>query len=229
MTTHNTTLTRALQRYEQLAYSPLYRTESGGELFIKNNALQKTASGSKGVITFALTTNQIDRSNDRVQPTAFHPLPKSIPLLWSHDASLPPLGKVVNLRYGKAKSGHDAVLGDPIFHDKDDFSKLIHTLVNDDVIETGSIGFIPLAWQEEDARPYIGRGEAYPFTDKIRDYITAELLEFSICNVPMNPGAMSQKANNDPDVLSFDVIDDRIPTVSFRDKEGVLDLSPYLK
>lgn len=248
MTTHNTTLTRALQRYTQHAYSPLYRTADGGELFVKNSALQKTASGSKGKVTFALTTNQIDRANDRVRPTAFAPLPKSIPLLWSHDANLPPIGKVVNLRYGKAKNGYDAVLGDPIFHDKSDLSKLIHELVNDDTIETGSIGFIPLAWQDEDAKPYLDRGEAYPFTDKIRDYISAELLEFSICNVPMNPGAMSQKVNDDTDCLSFDIVEDRIPIVSFNlppvtdvshplenipvvslRGEKIVDLSPYLK
>jgi 2'-5' RNA ligase len=119
------------------------------------------------------------------------------PVLWCHRADEKPIANGLRPREGVLSDGRKTILLDLHFHRVTDESREINDLVNAGAIKSGSIGFLPLTAHDEPAKNY---RDAYPFLDTVRVYDTWELLEFSLCNIPMNPGALVQHAfATDPD------------------------------
>jgi len=90
-------------------------------------------------------------------------------VLWGHDASYPAIGNAEKIGY-KTVNGKKSLVFQPVFHKKDDLSKLVADLVEEGWVKFTSVGFMPKKMKE--------------------NVITqSELLEISFVNIPANPSA----------------------------------------
>jgi HK97 family phage prohead protease len=98
-------------------------------------------------------------------------------VLWAHDASQPPIGRMTKLFTTASQ-----FIGDVRFASADayPFADTVYRLVVDGFIAAGSVGFIPVEWTftSDPDRP-MGI-----------DFKRQELLEFSICPIPANANAL---------------------------------------
>lgn len=143
-------------------------------------AIEKAADDANG-IDWVMSTMDLDRDMERVDPDGadFKNFKKNPVVLWSHDHSIPAIGKVMSPR---VKDG--AVRGKVIFDsENDEFAGMIAKKVKAGMISAGSIGFKPnnVEFIEESKDP----------TRLI--HRKWELVEFSICNVPSNQSALAQR------------------------------------
>lgn len=145
----------------------------------------ETLGGGEEVITYRITTSDTDRSNDRVSVAggklenyAANPV-----LLWAHNHEIPAIGNGKNLR-----ADGEALLADAVYHGIGQFAIDVRNMAKAGILKAVSIGFIPLAWVDEQKAD-----TPYPsgwWREGVRTYTEWELLEFSLCNVPMNPFAL---------------------------------------
>jgi HK97 family phage prohead protease len=143
---------------------------------------QLEMSNEKG-IAWTLSTYDLDRFGERVDPSGwdFSQYMKNPIVEWAHRFDIPAIGKIEGLAVDD-KGLHGLV----IFNDKafDAFGWSIGERVKAGVIRAGSVGFrvieieIPSKEDSKDGTSLIFRKQ--------------ELLEFSICNVPANPYALSK-------------------------------------
>jgi HK97 family phage prohead protease len=128
-----------------------------------------------------LSDKSTDLAGDQIEPTGWQldQFRKNGPLLWSHDASQPPIGKVtgVVVRNGR-------LVGDLTFAKADEyeFADVIYKLVKGRYLNAVSVGFKPIKYvfSKDPNRPYG------------IDFITQKLLEVSVCAVPCNENALIQ-------------------------------------
>lgn len=155
-------------------------------------SMEDCDGGTDNLIRWAITTDQVDRANDRVDPRGINIkryLDNPV-ILWNHDASQPPIGRGVGSpRQTTLPDGRRAVVLDVLFHDITREARDIADLVRAGFLRANSIGFIPLSFHDESVEGY---ADAYDWTDTVRVFDTWELLEDSICTIPMNPGALVQ-------------------------------------
>jgi HK97 family phage prohead protease len=134
-------------------------------------------------IAWTLSTFDLDRFSERIDPAGWdYKRYMNNPVIeWAHRYDIPAIGKADSL-YADEKGLHGLV----IFNDKDydPFGWAIGRRVKAGVIRAGSVGFrvieieIPDKETAKDGTTLIFRKQ--------------ELLEFSICNVPANPFALSE-------------------------------------
>ena len=134
-------------------------------------------------IAWTLSTFDLDRFSERIDPAGWdYKRYTDNPVVeWAHRYDIPAIGKADSL-YADEKGLHGVV----IFNDKDydPFGWAIGERVKAGVIRAGSVGFrileveIPSKEDGKDGTTLIFRKQ--------------ELLEFSICNVPANPFALSK-------------------------------------
>lgn len=129
-------------------------------------------------VTFILTNAVQDRAGDTVAMSGWKldNYLRNPVILWGHDHDEPAIGRMSRL----AVEG-DSLVGDVQFADADTnpFADTIFRLVEGGFISAGSVGFIPLKW-------------SYRENDRGIDWLEQELIEYSICNVPMNPTALAR-------------------------------------
>jgi HK97 family phage prohead protease len=106
---------------------------------------------------------------------------------WAHRYDIPAIGKADSL-YADEKGLHGLI----IFNDKDydPFGWAVGERVKRGIIRAGSVGFRILEIEipsKEDRS-----GTPYPQDGTTLIFRKQELLEFSICNVPANPFALSK-------------------------------------
>ena len=140
----------------------------------------KTPSDDSRVVSWVLSDGSVDRSGDTINPNGWKlaSFQKNAVVLWAHNSSAPPIGRARNVRSDGAR-----LIGDVEFAPSDvsPFADNVFKLVKSGFIKAGSVGFIPLD---------------YSFAkDKTRpngvDFLSQELLEFSICSVPANANAIA--------------------------------------
>jgi HK97 family phage prohead protease len=146
-------------------------------------ALSAGGEGTGDGIAWTLSTFDLDRFSERIDPAGWdYKRYMDNPVVeWAHRYDIPAIGKADNL-YADDKGLHGVV----IFNDKDydPFGWAIGERVKAGVIRAGSVGFrvieieIPSKEDSKDGTTLIFRKQ--------------ELLEFSICNVPANPFALSK-------------------------------------
>ncbi|MDR0760631.1 MAG: HK97 family phage prohead protease [Treponema sp.] len=139
----------------------------------------ETAEG----LPWTLSTFDLDRFSERIDPAGWdYKRYMDNPVIeWAHRYDIPAIGKADSL-YADEKGLHGLV----IFNDKDydPFGWAIGQRVKAGVIRAGSVGFrileieIPSKEDSKDGTSLIFRKQ--------------ELLEFSICNVPANPFALTK-------------------------------------
>ena len=146
---------------------------------------------SGNTFTFAITTEHVDRMNEvvRVAGVDTRHYQRNPVVLWCHDSESLPIGRGERIRVGKTVDGRKALLMDVVLHDLTPMAREVLALAQQGVIRAGSIGFLPLESQLVKVEKSEFSNEAYPISNNIREFTRWELLEFSLCSVPMNPHA----------------------------------------
>ena len=142
-----------------------------------------TAENENSGFEWTLSTFDLDRFGERVDPQGwdFSQYEKNPVVEWAHRYDIPAIGKMDNLTIDD-----DGLHGFVYFNSKefDPFGWSIGERVKAGVIRAGSVGFrvleieIPSKEDSKDGTFLIFRKQ--------------ELLEFSICNVPANPYALTE-------------------------------------
>lgn len=178
-------------------------TQAGEEMLIHpvtGRALPPTAETGNGVTEWLISTDQVDRMNDRVDPNGVNikRFADNPVILWCHDSWSPPIGRAAALpKVVSVSKGVSGLLMPLEFHRRTPLSVEVADLVDAGYIHAGSIGFIPHSYTIESSDKYEdARHDGW--WEEVRTYDAWELLEFSICSVPMNPGALIQR-----DVTAF--------------------------
>ena len=140
---------------------------------------------------WTLSTFDLDRYGERIDPAGWDcaQFVKNPVVEWAHRYDIPAIGKIDGLTIDD-----DGLHGLVVFNDKeyDPFGWSIGQRVKAGVIRAGSVGFRVMEIEipsKEDA-PIGGKdGTTLIFRKQ-------ELLEFSICNVPANPFALTKAVGN---------------------------------
>jgi HK97 family phage prohead protease len=148
-------------------------------------ALSADGEGTRDGIAWTLSTFDLDRFSERIDPAGWdYKRYMDNPVIeWAHRYDIPAIGKADSL-YVDEKGLHGSI----VFNEKeyDPFGWAIGERVKAGVIRAGSVGFRPIEIElpsKEDGKD----GTSLIFRKQ-------ELLEFSICNVPANPFALSEFA-----------------------------------
>lgn len=126
-----------------------------------------TEKASDGSFTAIASTAKTDRHNEVVDPSGWDlkNFKQNPVLLWAHDHTIPAIGNATKVWISEGKLMFKGVLNDAT-----DFARGIKRLVDDGVLKTFSVGFMPV---DMDGNTYTKQ----------------ELLEISLVNVPANPDA----------------------------------------
>jgi HK97 family phage prohead protease len=143
------------------------------------------SGGGEGsnAVGWTFSTFDLDRYDERIDPEGwdFKRYLDNPVIEWAHRYDIPAIGKAEGI-YADEKGLHGSI----VFNDKDYdlFGWGIGQRAKHGVIRAGSVGFRPL----EIELP--SKAEGKDGTSLI--FRKQELLEFSICNVPANPWALSK-------------------------------------
>jgi HK97 family phage prohead protease len=153
-----------------------------------------------GGIAWTLSTFDLDRFGERIDPKGWdYKRYMDNPVVeWAHRYDIPAIGKAEGL-YADDKGLHGVI----VFNDKDydPFGWAIEQRVKAGVIRAGSVGFRVIEIELPD------KETAKDGTTLI--FRKQELLEFSVCNVPANPWALTNE---------------KIRMTSEKSKAGILEL-----
>ena len=150
--------------------------EAGGRLRLP--MLCQAHAGDNDAIRVTMTTASIDRHGDIVLPSGadLKAFRKNPVVLWAHDYSKPPIGRVTALTRAE-----DRIKADVVFADTQ-FATEVRGLYAAGFLKAWSIGFLPKAWDVlEDPD---GRFSGYKVTQW-------ELLELSAVPIPANREALT--------------------------------------
>jgi HK97 family phage prohead protease len=164
---------------DQHLFHELARRGDQGGVAVERQARVLRASEESRTVRFVLSDGSVDRMGDSIDPNGWQlsDYRRNSTVLWAHDASAPPIGRMVNIF-----SDGTRLLGDVHFAEPEvyEFADQIFRLVNARYITAGSVGFIPIDFSFADDRDR-------PFGI---DFHEQELLEFSIVPVPANANAL---------------------------------------
>jgi HK97 family phage prohead protease len=158
------------------------KIEKGFDVQVK---APKDPDPTKQQLVFRISTGSVDRMNDTVNPKGFTNLAKAggLPFLWAHDATLPPIGKIV-----KAWQSDGAVDALVEFTPPDmdhplgrGFGANVYRMYTTGFLNSVSIGFRAMKWRRAEDRD-----------DNGIDFLQQELLETSAVPVPANAEATVQ-------------------------------------
>jgi HK97 family phage prohead protease len=145
-------------------------------------ALTKGEAGEDRV-AWTFSTFDLDRVGERIDPAGwdFKRFLDNPVVEWAHRYDIPAIGRAEGL-FADGKGLHGVV----VFNDKDydPFGWAVGERVKHGVIRAGSVGFRPLEIELPD-KETAKDGTVLVFRKQ-------ELVEFSVCNVPANPFALSK-------------------------------------
>jgi HK97 family phage prohead protease len=145
-------------------------------------SFEQSKTDGAGGIGWTFSTFDLDRFDERVDPRGWEleQYKKNPVVQWAHRYDIPAIGRADNLFIDEA-----GLHGSIVFNakDYDAFGWAIGERVKTGVLRAGSVGFRVLEIELPDKEARAGG------TDLI--FRRQELLEFSICNVPANPFALS--------------------------------------
>lgn len=139
-----------------------------------------------GLIPIIMSTSGDDRARDTVSDAGWNLTNylKNPVLQWSHDPCIPAIGRMEGLATGPLRG---SMRFTP--RDMNPFGDMIGGLYRGGFLKGGSVGFMPEEW-------------TFNETGGVQ-FIRQELLEFSCCNVPMNPDALASAKSMGIDVALF--------------------------
>lgn len=145
--------------------------------------------GEEGGLKIRAVANsgQIDRDGESIDPAGWTvptPMPK---LLYGHDYSGLPIGKIVSFE----RSDDGLIVEAELAEKVDPFAKRVADHIRFGSLDQGSVGFDPRAWTDPDGKEIErGPGESFPGVLAGRRYTKQELLEYSILPVPSDMGSV---------------------------------------
>jgi HK97 family phage prohead protease len=164
------------RRFHQLAR----RGDEDGVAIERPARVLRTSEESR-TARFVLSDGTVDLVGDTLDPNGWNltGYKRNPVVLWSHDASSPPIGRMTNVF-----SDGSRLLGDVRFAEPDvyEFADQIFRLIKAGYVNAGSVGFIPIDYSFSDDR----RGGI--------DFHEQELLEFSVVPIPANANALLVQA-----------------------------------
>ncbi len=141
------------------------------------------------IVTGYASTDDVDRQNDIVEPSAFAqtmPLYMKNPIMFfGHDWWNKPIGKILDYSIKE----HGLWIKAQVSKTADD----IWQLIKEGILKTFSIGFDILDSEDVDDKSQKG---SYELVRKIRKITKLELYEISIVNIPANPQAVIESAKS---------------------------------
>lgn len=172
-------------RYKGYAHSPIVKIGDNEIMTIDKIAEINPVSDSpeNNIFTFTISTNDLDRCNDIMIPTG------AMLDLWNKNPVVLSRHNSYDFPYGKglyAKVVGNTLESQAMFHDFNDEAILIRKLLNGGYLKTTSVGFIPRLWKD---RAPLETELLYPTWDsqpRVREHTGWELLEWSVCTIPMN-------------------------------------------
>jgi HK97 family phage prohead protease len=139
---------------------------------------KRDASSAHGAsILWTFSTDGIDRQGDRITGWDLQNFRRNPVLLWAHDSSRTPIGRVLGINFNAGKlTGQTEFMS----HDISEFADSIRRMVLGGFVSSASVGFIPREYKmsSDPARP----GGV--------DITLAELLEISLCPIGANADAI---------------------------------------
>jgi HK97 family phage prohead protease len=156
-----------------------------------------------------LTTASRDRQGDVVEPTGldFSNYLKNPVVLWAHDLSLPPVGKVLNVTVGPREVSARVLFAST------EFAREVFDLYADGFLNAWSVGFIPKKWNR------LPSGGNAPGGCHV---LEAEVVEVSAVPVPANPEALTRMLSHIKSIRLRDSLEQRAPKPITLAQLGVL-------
>lgn len=129
------------------------------------------------LVSYTMSTASVDRPGDTVAVGGWllENYRKNPVLVWAHNYSLPPIGRVGEVLIDGGKLIGRRVQFTP--EEMNPFGAMIGRMVRGGFLPAGSVGFQPHKWVWNEQRGGV-------------DFVEQELLEFSPCPVPANPEAL---------------------------------------
>lgn len=133
----------------------------------------KESPNDKGEIVFTASTASVDRESDIINPDGWmlENFKDGGPLLWGHDQSKLPIGRVLWVKVDSGK-----LVGKAKFNGQTQLSTDVEKLVRSGDLKGLSVGFRPMDMKMNN--------------EGGRTFTKQELLEISVVNVPANPDAI---------------------------------------
>lgn len=131
-----------------------------------------------GILTVAIATDgSIDRDGEVIDPNSwnFDNFLKNPVLLWAHNYSKPPIGKVLEITRQGSKILFKPQFAVEILED----AKQAYELYKEGFLNAFSVGFRPTRWEDREMGGKM-----------VRVFLETELLEISAVPVPANPNAI---------------------------------------
>ena len=147
-----------------------------GKPVLKTLSGHKITKGEDGRYTFTISTGRVDRDRDTIDPNGWvlDEYRKNPVVLFGHQARMPPVGRAENVGVQSGALKATVVFAEPGTYDLAD---TVRGLVDQDILRSTSVGFVPLKWSFDEER------SGY-------NWLKQELYEFSIVPVPSNPEAL---------------------------------------
>lgn len=172
----------------------------------------ETVEHERAVISF-INMETVDRDNEIIDPDGaiLKHYNKVVP--YGHDYRGLPMGKSMWIKKA-TKKGKRGLLAKTIFLERPPINEELYHMFTDDIAGTGpalnswSIGFIPLEWEDIERKGEAKEGEAD--TRPRRKYTKWELLEYSGVMIPSNREALTEmvaKGAIKSDKLKKDIIE----------------------
>lgn len=137
-------------------------------------------------ITATISTSDVDRHGDMIPLSAwrYSNFVNTNPVvLFGHDASLVPIGRALRVWIDGQRLRSTFQLAP---FDVNPFAERVRKLIDGKYLNAVSVGFLPLSFKfsSDPARPYG------------IDFLSVELLEFSVCAIPAAPRALIEHGQN---------------------------------
>ncbi len=151
-------------------------------LHTKAEVRSGSAQAQDGILEAVIgSTSVIDRMDDTINQEgwALKNFKKNPVILFGHNSNLPPIGKALKVWVqGKGKKAQ--LMFRVQFDLQDKFAAEIFRKVKDGFMNTVSVGFIPLEWEQVESDNFFGGHK----------FLKQELLELSFVPIPANPEAL---------------------------------------
>ncbi len=148
--------------------------------------MHKTLQENDGILSAVVgSTDVLDRAGDRINQDGWilGNFKKLNPvILWGHNVreERPPIGKALKVWIDGKGTRKARLMFQVKFDLQDEFAAEIFRKVKDGFLNTVSVGFKPIEWEDLDGDSFFGG----------RKFLKQELLELSFVSVPANPQAV---------------------------------------
>jgi HK97 family phage major capsid protein/HK97 family phage prohead protease len=155
------------------------RRETNVRTFFRDGIAADLANSNGRIVSYVFSTQDVARDNHTIDTAGIdhRNFDRNPVFLWAHDATLPPIGRVLDLRVQGSK-----LVGEVQYAEADEnpLADNVFRLVKGGFVSATSIGWIPVEWKYTSDRSRPGG----------IDFAKVELLEISQVPVPALPSAL---------------------------------------